>query len=561
MSARLLVVEDDDIQQDILKSALIQRGYDVDVAPDGLAAVRKLRAGGYDLALVDYRLPEIDGLATARLLRDLMSEADRPKLIAVTASADNLSGRSLSDNAFDAIVAKSGDLSALLGEVDRHLRGSATEQTRMAAEAHWREAGLAGAPAVATLPAPSPAQAQLLRCYFDLSGQREPEAVLLLEPEAAELAQSARATSAQFALPFIDLTGAIVGADARFTATDRATWHAVAIAVAQFAERRRSIARALLGAVSREERLLAYIFLTARTFQPEADPESRDCVRYPGLFPSTEAREAAEALATAGLLERRFFERYHLCAGCSSSRLNVREECPSCHSAQLRDMPLVHHFRCAHQAGEAEFIQGPHLVCPKCRQTLRHYGSDYDKPGTASCCGACGVTSPEPAIGFTCLDCGCRTPGEAAAKRDVFAYAITAAGVASLRRGTARLAPIDDLGSLSMSRALRLELDRPAPIVAVLDIRYAAAASIAARRGPQALAAMRRLFMENLVNALQAECAVVSEPEADYVVVRAIDPAILRDLGPAMLESCQEVLAEGLEPEVGRLDLLAATAP
>ena len=49
----------------------------------------------------------------------------------------------------------------------------------------------------------------------------------------------------------------------------------------------------------------------------------------------------------------------------------------------------IHHFRCSHQAVETEFQAGPHLVCPKCSQHLRHYGSDYDKPGAVFACQGC----------------------------------------------------------------------------------------------------------------------------------------------------------------------------
>ena len=85
MSHRILVVEDDGLQQQVLKSALENRGYDIEVASDGLTAVRMLRTGGFDLALIDYHLPEMDGLTSARVLHDLMPD-ERPKLIAVTAA-------------------------------------------------------------------------------------------------------------------------------------------------------------------------------------------------------------------------------------------------------------------------------------------------------------------------------------------------------------------------------------------------------------------------------------------------------------------------------------------
>jgi len=435
MPAHLLVVEDDQLQQAVLKSAFERRGYSVDVASDGLTAVRMLRAGGYDLALIDYHLPEIDGFASARLLRDLMSEEDRPRLIAVTATSDSLSLRDASSIVFDAIVPKSLELPALFSIVETHLRATAGGQTANGAEAAWRELGLAGLPAVMMLPLPSAAQTHLLRHYFDLSGCREPEAVLLLGPEAIRDAIGLRVHSPRFTLPIIDLTGCLAGADAVFSATDRSTWNAVASAIIRFAKGRTRLGGEASNAADLETRLLSYVFLSGRPLQPAADFASRECVRYPGFFPHVETRPAAERLASRGLLERRFFERFHVCGHCGSFRLNVREECLSCHSANLRDVAVIHHYRCAHQAPETDFARGIDLICPKCRRQLNHFGRDYGKPGKTVVCGDCGACGSEPAIGFACLDCGGRTAGDAAEKLDIFSYSLTIEGNAVLQRG------------------------------------------------------------------------------------------------------------------------------
>lgn len=558
MRPRLLVVEDDGLQQAVLKSALEGRGYDVEVASDGLTAVRKLRAGGFDLALIDYHMPEIDGFASARLLRDLMPGEDRPKLIAVTAASDSLITRDASESVFDAIVPKPLNLPALLTIVDTHLR--ATGHAAHAAEAAWREFGLTNSPAVVAVPHPTPAQAQVLRCYFDLTGQREPEAVLLLGLEASDDAVAMRTHSPHFTLPFLDLTGRHADADAVFSAADRSTWGAVAAVITRFGEGRRLLARTAMQAIDLDTRLLAYLSLSGRQFQPSTDFSSRECVRYPGFFPDSEVRSAAERLANRGLLDRRFHERFHACGRCGSSRLNAREECPACHSAQLLEVTLVHHFRCAYQAPEVDFIRGPHLVCPKCRQQLRHYGSDYDKPGIVTKCCGCGVISPEPDVGFACLDCGAHTKGDAATKRDVFSYALTAEGTAALRRGTARLSVDVPLISSELPIAVREALARLGPPAALVELRYGARGRILARRGETGFAAMRRLFLENLVNALDGDCMVIPGVESDHLLIRTAPPAALAELGPALLEACQEVLAEGLEPEMRLLQLSPAMA-
>lgn len=131
MSPRILIVEDDDLQQLILRSALESRGYVVEAVSEGLQAVRMIRDNAYDLVLVDYQLPELDGLAVARLIHDLMPDAMRPRMIALTSAPSHLIGRQKSVGvAFDETVAKSADLAALLATVDRHLHSSPNSATR-----------------------------------------------------------------------------------------------------------------------------------------------------------------------------------------------------------------------------------------------------------------------------------------------------------------------------------------------------------------------------------------------------------------------------------------------
>jgi two-component system sensor histidine kinase/response regulator len=135
MPPRILLVEDDDLQQRIMRSALEQKGYMVETISDGMHAITMIRERAYDLVLVDYLLPELDGLAAARLILDLMNDDVRPRMIALTAAPTQLSGRqAVTGSAFDEVVAKSAGLPALLATVARHLRSAPNRATRQAAE-------------------------------------------------------------------------------------------------------------------------------------------------------------------------------------------------------------------------------------------------------------------------------------------------------------------------------------------------------------------------------------------------------------------------------------------
>ena len=120
---RVLVVEDDDLQRMFLTDILLSCGFATDSAADGLTAVTKARTGGYSLALIDYQIPKIDGLTTARLMRDVFDGPECPRLIAITASPESLTMHESSSRVeFDAMYAKPLDFPALLACVSYQLK-------------------------------------------------------------------------------------------------------------------------------------------------------------------------------------------------------------------------------------------------------------------------------------------------------------------------------------------------------------------------------------------------------------------------------------------------------
>ncbi len=84
--ARILLVEDNEMNRDMLSRRLIRRGYEVEFAVNGREGVDKARAGTYDLVLMDMSLPEIDGWEATRQLRATPETKDLP-IIALTAHA------------------------------------------------------------------------------------------------------------------------------------------------------------------------------------------------------------------------------------------------------------------------------------------------------------------------------------------------------------------------------------------------------------------------------------------------------------------------------------------
>ena len=84
--ARVLLVEDDPVNREVLRELLLEEGASVVLADDGLVAVELARAGSYDLVLMDMRMPHLDGPSATRAIRQLPGWADIP-IVALTANA------------------------------------------------------------------------------------------------------------------------------------------------------------------------------------------------------------------------------------------------------------------------------------------------------------------------------------------------------------------------------------------------------------------------------------------------------------------------------------------
>lgn len=122
---RVLLVEDNEMNRDMLSRRLARRGYVVEIAVDGNAGVARALEGGWDLILMDMSLPEIDGWEATRRIRASDGDAARTPIIALTAHA--MAGDR--DKALEAGCSdydtKPIDLERLLGKMQALLGGAA----------------------------------------------------------------------------------------------------------------------------------------------------------------------------------------------------------------------------------------------------------------------------------------------------------------------------------------------------------------------------------------------------------------------------------------------------
>ncbi|MEM8863156.1 MAG: ATP-binding protein, partial [Chloroflexota bacterium] len=86
-SMRILLVEDNVINQKVALNMLKRLGYEANVAGNGLEALESLKLSPYDLVLMDIQMPEMDGVKATELIRQNWPASQQPWIIAMTANA------------------------------------------------------------------------------------------------------------------------------------------------------------------------------------------------------------------------------------------------------------------------------------------------------------------------------------------------------------------------------------------------------------------------------------------------------------------------------------------
>jgi DNA-binding NtrC family response regulator len=117
--ARILVIDDDESVRKVLAVALADKGYTVETAEDGKEAIEKSKTNFFNLALVDIRLPDMEG---AKLLTAMKETT--PKMVHII-----LTGYPSLQNAIEAVnkgadgyIVKPVNMENLLTIVEEHLR-------------------------------------------------------------------------------------------------------------------------------------------------------------------------------------------------------------------------------------------------------------------------------------------------------------------------------------------------------------------------------------------------------------------------------------------------------
>ncbi len=173
---RVLVVEDNQVNQLLVTTILAKAGMRAEVAANGVEAVQAVHQRSFDVILMDMQMPEMDGLEATRRIRQLGAMGKAVPIIAMTANAMQEDRRRCLEAGMNDFVAKPIDSAELLRKIAAHCRAEIDEAAlHAAAPAAPAEAALSGDQ--------SDALEDLLKSLepvgaFETEGQPEPKRVI-----------------------------------------------------------------------------------------------------------------------------------------------------------------------------------------------------------------------------------------------------------------------------------------------------------------------------------------------------------------------------------------------
>lgn len=190
-----------------------------------------------------------------------------------------------------------------------------------------------------------------------------------------------------------------------------------------------------------ENKLLAYLWAVEnRSLQPVRVLDEGIRYQYPFLDLWDDNKDKDfwinHLLKSNILIQDKLVDRIRQCASCSSSLLNYVDSCAHCGSIDLKQEQALHCFVCGHIGDQKEFIRTGEMVCPNCFNTLRHIGSDYDRPIENQRCNTCHNLSMESNVKVTCFNCEHDNAIDDLIEKQYFRFCIGHNGIIKVKTGT-----------------------------------------------------------------------------------------------------------------------------
>ena len=119
MKLEILIVDDDDTIRSTMKAILEDEGYDVDLAASGKEGIEKSKETTYNIALLDIRLPDMEGVELLKLMKPAVP---RTRKIMVTGYPSTQNAIVALNKNADAYLIKPVDIEKLLSTIKEQLK-------------------------------------------------------------------------------------------------------------------------------------------------------------------------------------------------------------------------------------------------------------------------------------------------------------------------------------------------------------------------------------------------------------------------------------------------------
>lgn len=128
---RILLAEDNAVNQKVALGILSRLGYMADIAGNGLEVLESLRRQNYDVILMDIQMPEMDGIETTQRICQKFSSLEQPYIIAMTANALRGDKESYLENGMDDYISKPIRVEELVQALKQSWNGLSSDKTSL----------------------------------------------------------------------------------------------------------------------------------------------------------------------------------------------------------------------------------------------------------------------------------------------------------------------------------------------------------------------------------------------------------------------------------------------
>ena len=123
--ARILIIDDDEDIRKVLKTMLEDEGYSADTAANGKEAIRKSYRKFYNLALIDVKLPDMEGI---KLLKRIKDTVPKMRKIILTGYPSIQNAIEAVNQGADAYIVKPFDMDKVLATIKEQLKKQEEEK-------------------------------------------------------------------------------------------------------------------------------------------------------------------------------------------------------------------------------------------------------------------------------------------------------------------------------------------------------------------------------------------------------------------------------------------------